>query len=71
MKVLPHFAPGLAQVLDQLLAQRWLLELLAAGAAWAEVAPPRLRFVPARCPLYRPARASHATPSFRQENLPC
>lgn len=74
MKTLPPpSAPLLvvARWLDRLLAQRWLLELLAAGAAWAEAAPSRPRFVPVRCPLARPARFTHSTPSFRQENLPC
>lgn len=68
MKSLPHLAPAFAGWLDQLLAQRWLLELLAA-AAGAEAASPRSRFLPARCPLSR--SVAHAAPSFRQENLPC
>lgn len=69
---------ALDHCLAELTAQQWLLDLLAAGAAWAGDAAPapgrrRSPLRPARRPLTRasiPASPASPTP-IRQENLPC
>lgn len=71
IKLSHRFGLALDHCLDRVLAQSWLLELLAAaGTAWPTVdaEPSRRRFTRVRRPLA--SRSTSAMPP-RQENLPC
>lgn len=78
LNLCPRLALALDRCVDQVLAQTWLLDLLAAGAAWpspgdAEPPPTAHAF---RARRFRRKVASHSTTASvptprRQEKLPC